>query len=121
MTRTFVAVGAVRLLRAAPSVGTVDPNTGLWSIGTMAVGDEATNTITAVATAGGVTINAVFVESDEPDNFGDNNSASATVLVDDPNRLPATGGDSAGLAGIGGLTLILGGLMVLISRRRPVR
>jgi uncharacterized repeat protein (TIGR01451 family)/LPXTG-motif cell wall-anchored protein len=116
-----LAVGAMRLLRATPSVGTVDPVAGVWNIGTLPVGQNAYIIVDGQPIYPDVAINSVFVESDQPDNFGDNNSASATVLVDDPNRLPATGGDSADLAGIGGITLILGGLMVLISRRRPVR
>ncbi|MSX96467.1 MAG: LPXTG cell wall anchor domain-containing protein, partial [Actinobacteria bacterium] len=32
--------------------------------------------------------------------------------------LPATGTNSARLLGLGGLTLLLGGILVLVSRRR---
>jgi LPXTG-motif cell wall-anchored protein len=59
------------------------------------------------------------VESDNPDNYGDNNTASATVLVEsDGGGLPATGSDAGRFLGIGGITLLLGGALVLFSRRR---
>jgi len=111
------AVGAVRLVSSSPSIGSVDDSTGLWTIGLLAVGETASNTITATAVEGGTSINSVFVESDNPDNFGDNNTASATVVVDG-GGLPATGTDASRLLGIGGLTVLFGGLLVLVSRRK---
>lgn len=111
------AVGNLRLVSSSPSVGSVDDSTGLWTIGALAVGERATNTITATAVEAGTAVNSVFVESDNPDNYGDNNSASATVVVDG-GGLPATGSDTGRLLGIGGVSLLLGGLLVLFSRRR---
>ena len=113
------AVGAVTFVSSSPSTGSVDDATGIWTVGSLAVGESATNTITTRATEAGTAINSVFVESDNPDNDGDNNTASATVIVEvDGGGLPATGSDTGRLLGIGGSTLLLGGALVLVSRRR---
>jgi len=113
------AVGAVTFVSSSPSIGSVDDATGIWTIGSLAVGEIATNTITARAAEAGTAINSVFVESDNPDNFGDNNSASATVTVEgDEGGLPETGSDAGRFLGIGGITLLLGGVMALVSRRK---
>ncbi len=113
------AVGAVTFVSSSPSTGSVDDATGIWTVGSLAVGESATNTITARATEAGTAINSVFVESDNPDNYGDNNTASATVVVEgNGGGLPATGSDAGRLLGIGGFTLLLGGALVLISRRK---
>ena len=113
------AVGAVTFVSSSPSIGSVDDATGIWTVGSLAVGESATNTITARATEAGTSINSVFVESDNPDNYGDNNTASATVAVEgDSGGLPSTGSEAGRLLGIGGITLLLGGALVLFSRRR---
>ena len=113
------AVGAVTFISSSPSAGSIDDATGIWTVGSLAVGESATNTITARATEAGTAINSVFVESDNPDNNGDNNTASASVVVEaDGGGLPSTGSDTSQLLGIGGLGLLLGGLLVLVSRRR---
>lgn len=111
------AVGGLRRVSTSPSIGSIDPTTGNWLIGSLAVGESVTNTITAVAIEVGTVANSVFVESANPDNDGDNNTASATVVVAG-SGLPATGTNSARLLGLGGLTLLLGGILVLVSRRR---
>ena len=111
------AVGAVTYVSSSPSTGSVDGATGIWSVGSLAVGESATNTITARAIEAGTAINSVLVESDNPDNNGDNNTASATVVIDG-GGLPATGSDTGRLLGIGGIMLLLGGVLVLVSRRR---
>lgn len=111
-------VGTLRLVSTQPSVGTIDEVAGVWEIGTLAPGETVVNRLSTVTTEGGVIVNAVFVEADQPDNFGDNNSASATVFVDDPRRLPATGSETGALLGIGVVCLAIGGLLVLSSRRR---
>jgi len=113
------AVGAVTFVSSSPSIGSVDDATGIWSVGSLAVGESATNSITARATETGTAINSVFVESANPDSNGGNNTASATVVVEaDGGGLPATGSDAGRLLEIGGITLLLGGLLVLASRRR---
>jgi len=113
------AVGAVTFVSSSPSIGSVDDATGIWSVGSLAVGESATNSITARATETGTAINSVFVESANPDSNGGNNTASATVVVEaDGGGLPATGSDAGRLLEIGGSTLLLGGLLVLASRRR---
>ena len=111
------AVGSVRLISAEPSVGTVDTTAGVWSVGTLAPGETATSRLTTVTLEAGTIINSVLAESDNPDNYGDNNTATATVVVDG-GGLPATGTDTNRLLGIGGVSLLVGGLLVLVSRRR---
>jgi uncharacterized repeat protein (TIGR01451 family)/LPXTG-motif cell wall-anchored protein len=113
------AVGAVTFVSSSPSIGSVDDATGIWTIGSLAVGEIATNTITARAAEAGTAINSVFAESDNPDNYGDNNTASATVTVEgDDGGLPVTGSDAGRFLGIGGIALLLGGVMALVSRRK---
>jgi len=111
------AVGALRLVSTQPSVGTVDEIAGIWTIGTLNPGESAVNRLTTVPTEGGVIINSVLAESDNPDNFGNNNTTFATVLVDG-GGLPATGASTGRLVGLGGAFLLLGGIFVLASRRR---
>ncbi len=110
-------IGGLKLVSAIQSLGSFDSATGTWSINTLAVGQSATNTITATAVEAGTVINSVFADSDNPDNNGDNNTASVMVVVAG-SGLPATGTNSARFLGLGGLTLLLGGILVLVSRRR---
>ena len=110
-------LGGLTVVSAEQSAGSFDSATGIWSISSLPVGQSATNTITAKAIEAGTVINSVFAESDNPDNYGDNNTASATVVVDG-GGLPATGSDAGRLLGIGGLTVLFGGLLVLVSRRK---
>ena len=110
-------VGSLRLVSAEPSVGTVDTASGVWSVGTLAPGETVTSRLTTVTLEAGTIINSVLAESDNPDNYGNNNTATATVVVDG-GGLPATGTDTNRLLGIGGVSLLLGGLLVLVARRR---
>jgi len=83
-------VGSLRLVSAEPSVGTVDTTAGVWSVGTLAPGETVTSRLTTVTLEAGTIVNSVLAESDNPDNYGNNNTASATVVVDG-GGLPATG------------------------------
>jgi uncharacterized repeat protein (TIGR01451 family) len=65
---------------ATPSRGTYAPTTGVWTIGALADGDDATLTIVATLEQPGALTNTVAVSaSDQPDPDTSNNTAGAAV------------------------------------------
>jgi len=65
---------------ASPSVGTYTPGTGVWNIGALANGTNATLSINATVTGTAPVINTAIKTAEvQPDPVPGNNSASATV------------------------------------------
>ncbi len=64
---------------AAPSVGTYDSATGIWTVGAIAPNGTATLTIQATLNATGVVVNTARVTADQGDSNPDNNQASVAV------------------------------------------
>jgi uncharacterized repeat protein (TIGR01451 family) len=64
---------------ANPSQGTYDPATGVWTFGTLAAGDTATMTITALVVAPTTATNVAVASSSPFDPNLDNNTATAVV------------------------------------------
>ncbi|MGC5223377.1 DUF7507 domain-containing protein [Micromonospora sp. DT81.3] len=78
---TFVADGP-----GDPDNGTYDPVTGIWTIGTLGVGQAATRTITVIGAALGTYVNLASLTGIPipPDSNPTNNSDSATLSVVHP-------------------------------------
>ncbi|MHA6757501.1 DUF7507 domain-containing protein [Streptacidiphilus sp. PAMC 29251] len=90
---------------AAPSAD-YDPATGLWTVGSLAVGETRTLTLTATAeSVGRLTNTADLASVDQPDADPANDSASASVTVrpgpptDAPTAPPTATPPSTGTAG----------------------
>ena len=71
--------------------GTYDPATGLWSVGTLAVGTSATLVISFSGAGGNHLLNLATASSDQVDPHAENNLAGARGQHDpsDPDRLRA--------------------------------
>ncbi|MEQ8676771.1 MAG: PKD domain-containing protein [Aggregatilineales bacterium] len=74
------------LQTATPSVGTYDPVSGNWNVGTLASGLNATLTLTVYAGSGtaGTTITntATITAANQPDPNASNNSSSVSITVE---------------------------------------
>ena len=73
----------LKLLDFKPSRGTYDPETGIWTIGDLAPGEEVTLLLDAEALASGKIVVKASVESDTYDNDLSNNNDSAEITVDE--------------------------------------
>lgn len=72
--------GAFQFVSASPEVGSYDPATGVWTVGTVASGSSRTLTITAnVLAAGAATQSVSVLAADQHDPNAGNNSASVSV------------------------------------------
>jgi large repetitive protein len=72
--------GGLTFSSASPSVGTYDPATGNWLVGTLAANASATLTITGTYIANGVTVtNTATATSDLPDANPLDNTASISI------------------------------------------
>jgi LPXTG-site transpeptidase (sortase) family protein len=70
------------LVSATPSVGTYDSGTGVWNIGSLANGANATlSTVATVTGTGALTNTATKTGEDQGDPVSGNNSATATVTA----------------------------------------
>ncbi len=72
---------------AAPSQGSYDDGSGVWTVGTVASGDSATLAVTAEVLAGGDTLNVATVSASDasdpdPDNNQDDADTSPTASAD---------------------------------------
>src|SRR4029077_4712115 len=77
---TDLLPAGLTFVSAVPSVGTYTSGTGLWNIGAMANGANATLSIVATVTGTtAVTNTATKTAETQPDQTAANNSASATV------------------------------------------
>jgi len=123
---TFVA--------ARPSIGTFDATTRRWSIGTLAPGVQATmavdvtlaavGTQTAVSRIGQTANPAVLAltPTGDDETRSDNNTVSASIVVTQPVvDLPATGLDAWRVVELALATVVVGGALVLLVRRRRLR
>ncbi len=82
---TDVLPAGVSFVSAAPSQGTYDDGTGLWSVGTLTAGLSATLNLTARVDTGvggsTVTNTATITAADQADPVGANNAAAAGITV----------------------------------------
>ncbi len=91
------------------SQGSYTPSTGLWSIGSLGVGDTATLDIIANATKNGSFDNTASInQTDQPDPAPGNNNDSASVTVSEPGTPGCTVGITVG-SGDGGGTVVVEG------------
>jgi uncharacterized repeat protein (TIGR01451 family) len=75
-----------------PSLGSYDPASGLWSVGTLAAGHTEMLTIHAKVTSTAPQTDTTFIShSDEVDPVTSNNSASVTETPASPKSGPPTG------------------------------
>ena len=105
---TIVIPDSLKLLGFKPSKGTYDPDTGIWTIGDLAPGEEATLLLETQALVSGKVVVKASVVSDtyDPDLSNNNDTAEITVSepapedniteeppakVYKPHELPATG------------------------------
>ena len=80
------------------SVGTYDPNTGVWDIGVLNTGTDATLTITVKVTQSGTLTNTATLDTSQlspADTNDSNNSASVSVFVGQTTGSVSIGGDAA--------------------------
>jgi uncharacterized repeat protein (TIGR01451 family) len=81
VTVTDLLPVGLSFVSATPSQGSYNNGTGVWSVGSLAVGVSATLVIHVTATAGSKTNTASISHSDQFDPVTSNNSASVTILV----------------------------------------
>jgi uncharacterized repeat protein (TIGR01451 family) len=85
----------VTLVSATPSVGTYDPETGIWTVGDLDVGDTATITfVTEVTAPGPLTNRAQVVAADQDD------VDSTPGNVDDPGHVAEDDEDAVTVEGV---------------------
>ena len=88
-TRAYdVLPDGLKLISFKVSRGSYDPETGIWTIGDMKMGERASLTIVAEALITGVIVNEAYVESDTYDPNMTNNYDNATVVVVGPPHYP---------------------------------
>jgi uncharacterized repeat protein (TIGR01451 family) len=73
--------GGLTLVSVAPTQGSYDGTSGLWSVGTLANGASDVLRITAHIAAGGTIVNTATARADQFDPTLSNNRASASVTV----------------------------------------
>ena len=73
----------LKLLGFKPSRGTYDPETGIWTIGDLAPGEEVTLLLDTEALASGKIVVKVSVESDTYESDLSNNNDSAEITVEE--------------------------------------
>ncbi|WP_407421692.1 hypothetical protein [Methanobrevibacter sp.] len=73
----------LKLLGFKPSKGTYDPETGIWTIGDLAPGEEVTLLLDTEALVSGKIVVKASVESDTYDSDLSNNNASAEITVEE--------------------------------------
>jgi len=94
---------------AITTKGTYNSNTGLWTIGSMALNESDTLTVIATATASGTITNTVYINKDKYDANQVNDTANATVVV-----LSCTGSNLSVTAS-GATTFCQGGTVTLTA------
>jgi uncharacterized repeat protein (TIGR01451 family) len=78
VSATDVLPSGYTFVSASPSVGTYDQATGVWAIGNLANGANATLSITATVNATGLYVNTATVSAPESDPTPTNNTSSIT-------------------------------------------
>ena len=89
-SRAYVEIPeSLRILGFTPSKGTYNPNTGIWTIGDLAPGEEVTLTVFTKALKPGVIVCNASVESDTYDPNLSNNRDSDNLTVEEvPPEVP---------------------------------
>ena len=72
--------GLVFVSAAVPSQGIYNPVTGVWSVGTLVNGMDATLMVTARVTIMGPIVNSAVADADEIDPVLANNMSSVTII-----------------------------------------
>ena len=104
----------VTLVSATPSQGAYNSSTGLWTIGTIASGSNATLTLTVTAGTSATVANTASVShSDQFDPTPGNNSASSIVTIGQPTAIPPIPAVSPFMLLVLALTLMALGAMRL--------
>jgi choice-of-anchor A domain-containing protein/uncharacterized repeat protein (TIGR01451 family) len=86
VTLEDVLPSQVTFVSASPSQGTYDPDTRIWTVGTVEVATPKTLTITVQVASPGVGVNTASVlHSDQFDPNAENNSAQAPIIVGQAN------------------------------------
>ena len=83
-TATIKIPKELELLGFKPSKGTYDPNTGIWTIGDLAPGEEVTLLLDTKALKSGTIVVEASVECDTYDSDLTNNYDSAEIIVEEP-------------------------------------
>ncbi len=74
-------MGQVDLGTATVNVGSYDPATGVWQIGTLTAGQEAVLTVTGPIKAAGTIVNTAVIRSNEADPQPQNNTSTVITVV----------------------------------------
>lgn len=88
--------GYIYVSNTAPSVGTFNSGTGVWTIGSMANGATASLTITATVLTAGNYANTATITSTTTDPNTANNTSTITPIPHDPCAITASNPDSDG-------------------------
>jgi uncharacterized repeat protein (TIGR01451 family) len=128
VTVTDVLPNGVVFVSSGASQGAYDPATGLWTVGSLAIGGTATLHITVKLAATGVITNTATKSGEtqiDPNPANDHSSVSITVASAPTPPVPETGATPASMipAGLGQGVALLGVLLctaALILRRRTL-
>jgi gliding motility-associated-like protein/uncharacterized repeat protein (TIGR01451 family) len=90
VTATDVLPAGYSFVSATPSVGTYDQGTGIWTIGNLANGADATLNIVAIVNATGTYANTATVSSVTPDGNTADNTSTVTPKPNNPPVATAT-------------------------------
>ena len=111
---TDVLPGGVTYVSSASNVGSYDPATGRWDVGTLGAGETVSLEITVEVVGTGTITNTASVAS-TPDP--DPGSSVASAAIESGDSLPATGLEMS-LFAAWGLALLALGALLLNARRR---
>jgi uncharacterized repeat protein (TIGR01451 family) len=81
----------LNLVSSSATVGTYDPDAGIWSVGDLNPGDHATLALVATPSTPGELVTTFTADDTGPPDFvTSNNHATATLTVETPNEPPPT-------------------------------
>ncbi|MFT4015575.1 MAG: gliding motility-associated C-terminal domain-containing protein [Agriterribacter sp.] len=104
ITVTDILPSGFTYLSSSASQGTYDNTTGIWSVGALAAGDDATLTITATVNVAGSYQNTVSISGTEADTNNSNDNASVTVTPSVSQPVFAAGSSSSRCQDTGRIT-----------------
>lgn len=104
ITVTDILPSGFTYLSSSASQGTYDNTTGIWSVGALAAGDDATLTITATVNVVGSYQNTVSISGTEADTNNSNDNASVTVTPSVSQPVFAAGSSSSRCQDTGRIT-----------------
>lgn len=104
VTVTDILPSGFTYLSSSASQGTYDNTTGIWSVGALAAGDDATLTITAIVNVAGSYQNIVSISGADADTNNSNDNASVTVTPSVSQPVFAAGSSSSRCQDTGKIT-----------------